>query len=222
MVKIGNDWDEILSEEFRKDYYLKLRSFLIDEYKTRTIFPSMHDIFNCLKYTAYKDVKAVILGQDPYHEPNQAHGLCFSVKKGIRIPPSLVNIYKELNDDLGIAPINHGCLESWAKEGVLLLNTVLTVRMGEANSHRQKGWEQLTDCIIRHLNDKEEGIVFFLWGSNAKEKKELITNNKHLVLQAAHPSPLSAHRGFHGCKHFSLANKFLKQQGKMIQWKIED
>ncbi len=222
MVKIGNDWDEILLEEFHKEYYLKLRSFLIEEYKTKTVFPSMFDIFNCLKMTAFKDVKAVILGQDPYHEPNQAHGLCFSVKKGVRIPPSLINIYKEINHDLGICPPNHGNLESWAREGVLLLNTVLTVRMGEANSHKQKGWEQLTDCIIHHLNNKKEGIVFFLWGSHAKEKKELITNKNHLVLNAAHPSPLSAHRGFHGCKHFSMANDFLEKQGKVINWQITD
>jgi len=221
MVTIGNDWDAVLDGEFEKEYYVALRSFLVNEYKTQIIFPSKYDIFNALKYTAYQDVKAVILGQDPYHEPNQAHGLCFSVKKGVQKPPSLVNIFKELKSDLGITPPEHGCLEDWAKQGVLLLNTVLTVRVGQANSHKGKGWEIFTDRVIELLNQREKPMVFLLWGANAKAKTERITNKNHLILTAAHPSPLSAHNGFWGCRHFSKANEFLSQYGEKIEWKIE-
>lgn len=221
MVNIGNDWDNILEGEFEKEYYKELRSFLISEYKTRVIFPSMHDIFNSLKYTAYQDVKAVILGQDPYHEPNQAHGLCFSVKKGVPKPPSLVNIFKELESDLGIQPPEHGCLEDWAKQGMLLINTVLTVRIGQANSHKGKGWEIFTDRVIELLNQREKPMVFLLWGANAKSKAELITGKQHRILTAAHPSPLSAHNGFFGCRHFSKANDFLSSYGESIQWQIK-
>lgn len=222
MVNIGNDWDDILKGEFDKDYYLKLRQFLKQEYKTRTIYPDMHDIFNALKYTPYSDVKVVILGQDPYHGPGQAHGLCFSVQKGVDKPPSLVNIFKELQMETGIVPPNHGCLENWAKQGVLLLNTVLTVRAGAANSHRGKGWEVFTDRIIELLNEREYPIVFLLWGANARSKKGIITNKHHLILECPHPSPLSAHNGFFGCNHFNLANEFLSRYGKSIDWQIED
>lgn len=221
MVNIGNDWDEILEEEFEKEYYQELRNFLISEYKENVIYPSKHDIFNALKLTAYKEVKVVLLGQDPYHEPNQAHGLCFSVKKGVKKPPSLVNIFKELKSDLGIEPPDHGCLESWGKQGVLLLNTVLTVMQGQANSHKGKGWEIFTDQVIQILNKRTEPMVFILWGANAKSKGALITNQNHCVLTAAHPSPLSAYNGFWGCKHFSKANEFLGTYGTTIDWEIK-
>ena len=222
MVKLGNDWDGLLQGEFEKEYYRELRKFLIREYKTRTIYPSMYDIFNALKWTPYKDVKAVILGQDPYHGPGQAHGLCFSVQKGIQPPPSLVNIFKELEADLGVAPPHHGNLERWAKNGVLLLNTVLTVRAGAANSHKGKGWELFTDRVIELLNAREDPMVFMLWGANAKAKRALLTNPRHLVLTAAHPSPLSAYNGFFGCRHFSAANRFLEAYGKQIDWEIPE
>ena len=218
MVNIGNDWDKVLEGEFDKEYYRKLRSFLIEEYKNQIVYPDMYDIFNALKYTAFSDVKAVILGQDPYHQPGEAHGLCFSVKKGVRIPPSLVNIYKELESDLGICPPDHGCLESWAKNGVLLLNAVLTVRQSSPNSHKGKGWEVFTDQVIKHLNAREKPMVFILWGNNARAKKELITNPNHLVLEGAHPSPFAAHKGFFGGRYFSKANGFLKDP---IDWHIE-
>lgn len=222
MVNIGNSWDEILKEEFEKEYYLNLREFLKSEYNTHTIYPHMNDIFNSLKYADYKNLKAVIIGQDPYHEPGQAHGLAFSVQKGTPIPPSLQNIYKELQSDLGITPASHGELTSWAKQGVLLLNNALTVRRGQANSHRGKGWEQLTDAIIRKVNEKPEPVVYILWGANAREKTKLINNPNHLVLTAAHPSPLSAHNGFFGCKHFSKANEFLRSKGVgEIDWRVE-
>ena len=221
MVNLGNDWDTILEEEFEKEYYKALRTFLISEYKSREIYPSMYDIFNALKMTAYQDVKVVILGQDPYHEPNQAHGLSFSVNKGVPKPPSLVNIFKELEADLGIAPPNHGYLESWAKQGVLLLNTVLTVRRGQANSHKGKGWELFTDHVIKVLNEREKPMVFILWGANARSKAAFITNKNHLILTAAHPSPLSAHNGFWGCRHFSKTNEFLGRFGESIQWEIQ-
>jgi len=222
MVHIGNDWDDLLDGEFEKEYYAELRRFLISEYKTQTIYPSMYDIFNALKYTAYGDVKAVILGQDPYHEPNQAHGLSFSVKRGVPKPPSLVNIFKEIESDLGIEPPGHGCLEAWANQGVMLLNTVLTVRRGQANSHKGKGWETFTDRVIELLNQREKPMVFLLWGANAKSKTSLITSKNHLILTSAHPSPLSAHNGFFGCRHFSKANDFLSRHGEKIEWKIED
>lgn len=222
MVNIGNDWDEILKGEFEKEYYLELRKFLKYEYKTAVVYPSMYDIFNALKYTAYKDVKAVIIGQDPYHGPGQAHGLCFSVKKGVAVPPSLMNIYKELNSDIGFKIPDHGNLQSWAEQGVLLLNAVLTVRAGAANSHKGKGWEIFTDTVIKHLNDKDEPLVFLLWGANAKAKSSMITNPKHLILTAAHPSPLSAYNGFFGCRHFSKTNLFLISNGReKIDWSIE-
>lgn len=222
MVQFNNSWDEVLKGEFDKDYYLRLRAFLKQEYKTRTIYPSMYDIFNALKATPYENVKVVILGQDPYHGPGQAHGMAFSVKKGIPVPPSLQNIYKELYDDLGVIPPRHGNLEDWARQGVLLMNAVLTVRAGQANSHRGKGWEIFTDTVISHLNQREKPMVFLLWGNNAKQKRALITNPNHLVLTAAHPSPLSAYNGFFGCRHFSAATRFLNQHGMQINWQISD
>ena len=221
MVHLGNDWDQVLAGEFEKEYYRELRAFLKSEYATRTIYPSMYDIFNALKHTAYRDVKVVILGQDPYYGSGQAHGMCFSVKKGVPVPPSLVNIYKELKEDVGFQIPSHGFLESWADQGVLLMNTVLTVRAGQANSHKGKGWEIFTDQVIRHLNEREQPMVFLLWGANAKSKRQLITNPKHMILTAAHPSPLSAYNGFFGCRHFSRANLFLQEQGmKPIDWQL--
>lgn len=221
MVNLGNSWDEILKEEFKKPYYLKLRQFLVEEYQTKTIYPHMNNIFNALKLTAYEEVKVVILGQDPYHGPNQAHGLSFSVQPGIKTPPSLLNMYKELKDDLGCFIPNNGYLIPWAKQGVLLLNTVLTVREGEANSHRNKGWETFTDEVIRKLNERQKPIVFLLWGNNAKEKIKYINNPNHYILTTVHPSPLSATRGFMGCKHFSKANEILKIVGETpIDWQI--
>ncbi len=216
-----NDWQELLEPEFEKEYYQNLRKFLIHEYKTQTVYPPMNDLFNALHYTAYKDVKVVILGQDPYHGPHQAHGLCFSVMKGVKTPPSLVNIYKELARDLKCSIPNHGYLVSWAKQGVLMLNTVLTVRAASANSHRNMGWEQFTDKIIELLNQRDEPIIFMLWGNPAQTKGKLITGKHHLILKSTHPSPLSAHRGFLGCGHFSTANNFLISCGKEpIDWQI--
>ncbi len=221
MVCFGNDWDTVLAGEFEKEYYLKLREFLKSEYieKNYPVYPPMNDIFNALKRTAYKDVKVVIIGQDPYHGPNQAHGLCFSVQKGVDIPPSLKNIYKELADDIGFIPPSHGCLYDWADNGILLLNSVLTVRGGAPGSHRGKGWEILTDRIISELNKREEPIVFMLWGNYAKEKGKLVTSPRHHVLTAAHPSPLSAYNGFFGCRHFSKASKLL---GKTVNFAIKN
>lgn len=220
---LNNDWKNLLQEEFTKDYYLSLRNFLITEYKTNTIYPDKHDIFNALHFTAYKDIKVVILGQDPYHGPGQAHGLSFSVNPGVRIPPSLLNIYKELSYDLGCFIPNNGYLKKWADQGILLLNTVLTVRAGEANSHKNKGWEIFTDKIISLVNEKEDPVVFLLWGSNAIKKKDLITNKKHLILTSVHPSPLSASRGFFGSKPFSKINEFLISINKQpIDWQIEN
>ncbi|MCL2874385.1 MAG: uracil-DNA glycosylase [Defluviitaleaceae bacterium] len=222
MVKLGNSWDDLLREEFTKEYYLKLREFLKAEYSTRIVYPNMHDIFNALKLTAYEDVRVVILGQDPYHGEGQAHGLSFSVKSGIATPPSLLNMYKELQSDLGCYIPNNGFLEKWAKQGVLLLNTALTVRANSANSHKGMGWETFTDTVISHLNDRKEPVVFVLWGNNAKSKKSLIDRNKHMILEAAHPSPLSAHSGFFGCRHFSKANEFLNKLGiNGVDWQIE-
>lgn len=221
VVNIGNDWNEILKDEFSKEYYLRLRQFLKQEYSSYTVYPNMYDIFNALKATAYKDIKIVILGQDPYHEPNQAHGLCFSVKKGVEPPPSLKNIFKEIQAELGIAPPNHGELTKWANQGILLLNTVLTVRRGAANSHKGKGWENFTDAVIKKVNEREKPVIFMLWGGNAKQKLPLITNTKHIVLKAAHPSPLSAYNGFFGCGHFSKANEILREMGeKEIDWSL--
>ena len=217
MVHIGNSWDALLADQFRQEYYLRLREFLKKEYRTRRIYPLMDEIFTALRETPYEKVKAVILGQDPYHQPGQAQGMCFSVRRGVAPPPSLVNIFKELEAELGVAPPGHGDLTGWAREGVLLLNTVLTVRESAPGSHRGQGWETLTDRIIELLNDRPEPIVFFLWGSYARAKKTLITNPVHLVLEAPHPSPLSAHNDFFGCGHFKKANEFLKDP---INWNL--
>lgn len=223
MVCIGNDWDEILADEWDKPYYKQLRAFLRQEYSSRKIFPDMYDIFNALKYTSFENTKAVILGQDPYHGAGQAHGLCFSVKRGVEPPPSLKNIFTELHDDLGISPPSHGELTSWARQGVLMLNTVLTVREGCANSHRNMGWELFTDRVISELNKKSTPVIFLLWGSPAKKKAEIITNPIHCKLTAVHPSPLSAYRGFFGCRHFSKANTLLTESGQQpIDWSLPD
>lgn len=221
MVKIGNSWDTILREEFKKEYYLKLREFLKQEYGQGTVYPDPDNIFNALKLTSYDDAKAVIIGQDPYHEPGQAQGLSFSVPRGMKQPPSLVNIFKEMQADLGIRPPDHGCLEGWAREGVLLLNAVLTVREHQANSHRGKGWENFTDSIIEALNNRQKPLVFILWGNNAKAKAKLITSPRHHIITGAHPSPLSAHNGFWGGRYFSGTNDFLEEQGiEPINWKL--
>lgn len=221
MVNIGNEWDELLKDEFDKEYYLKLRKILANEYKTQTIYPDMYDIFNALKYTSYSDVKAVIIGQDPYHGEGQAHGLCFSVKKGVEPPPSLKNIFKELRTELGIETPPHGELTDWARQGVLLLNAVLTVRAGQANSHKDIGWEIFTDRIIELLNEREKPIVFLLWGANAEKKAQKVTNPNHKILTCAHPSPLSAYNGFWDCGHFRECNEFLESIGeKAIDWQI--
>ena len=221
MVHLDNDWDEILKDEFKKEYYLKLREFLKAEYRSREIFPNMYDIFNALKLTSYKDTKVLILGQDPYHDIGQAHGLAFSVKPGIKTPPSLLNIYKEIKDEYGYDIPSSGYLESWSKQGVLLLNTVLTVRAHQANSHKNMGWEIFTDEIIKILNRGEEPVIFVLWGANARSKKQFIDTKKHFVLEAPHPSPLSAHRGFFGCNHFKKINDILGSLGKdAIDWRV--
>lgn len=222
MGAITNDWAEPLSLEFKKPYYAKLYQTVKEEYNSRQIFPDANDIFNAFHFTPLSEVKVVILGQDPYHNIGQAHGLCFSVKPEVEIPPSLVNIYKELEDDLGCYIPNHGYLEKWAREGVMLLNTVLTVRAHQANSHQGIGWEQFTDAAIRILNEQDRPIVYMLWGKPAQSKIPMLTNPKHLILKAPHPSPLSAYRGFFGCKHFSQANEFLEKNGlKPIDWQIE-
>ena len=221
MVNLGNDWDDILADEWQKPYYLELRKFLKQEYSTQTVYPNMEDIFNALKLTSFKDTKVVIIGQDPYHGFGQAHGLCFSVKKGVVPPPSLKNIYKELKNDIGFEIPNHGELTSWAKQGVLLLNNVLTVREGLPNSHKGKGWEIFSDRVIGELNKKETPVVFLLWGANAQKKAEIITNPKHFKLLSVHPSPLSASRGFFGCRHFSKTNEILqKNRINPINWEI--
>ncbi|MGX7197706.1 uracil-DNA glycosylase [Enterococcus olivae] len=218
---IHNSWQEVLEEEFQQPYYLELREFLKQEYRTQKIYPDMFHIFEALEKTPYEKVKIVILGQDPYHGPNQAHGLSFSVQPGVRIPPSLKNIYKELQEDLGIPPVDHGYLTSWAEQGVLLLNTVLTVREGQAYSHRGKGWEQLTDTIIQKLNDRPDPVVFILWGKPAQQKIAMIDTNKHVIIRSVHPSPLSAHRGFFGSRPFSQANQALLSMGKEpINWQL--
>ncbi len=223
MVHIGNDWDEILREEFQKDYYCKIRSFLKQAYAQTKVFPDMYDIFNALRYTSYRDTKVVLLGQDPYHGDGQAHGLSFSVKPGIAVPPSLKNIYKELQSDLGLRIPNNGYLVKWAQQGVLLLNASLTVEAYQANSHQNIGWQLLTDEIIRKLNERTDPVIFLLWGGNAKRKEGLITNPQHHILKAAHPSPLSAYNGFFGCKHFSRTNEILTSLNKQaIDWQIED
>ncbi len=223
MAAINNDWLASLSAEFKKPYYAKLFRTVKEEYETRQVFPEANDIFNAFHYTALSDVKVVILGQDPYHNVGQAHGLCFSVKPDVDIPPSLVNIYQELREDLGCYIPNNGYLVKWAKQGVLLLNTVLTVRAHEANSHRGIGWEQFTDAAIKTLNEMDRPIVFILWGRPAQTKKAMLNNPKHLILEAPHPSPLSAYRGFFGSKPFSKTNQFLESHGMSpIDWQIEN
>ena len=221
MIKVNNDWDEILEKEYNKEYYQKLRTELASEYAKYTVYPDMYDIFNAFKYTPYSKVKVVILGQDPYHNVGQAHGLAFSVKPDVEIPPSLKNIFKEMHDDIGFCIPKSGYLKKWADNGVFLLNTTLTVRAHSANSHKGLGWETFTDNIISELNNRKDPIVFLLWGANARSKAKLITNKSHLVLEAPHPSPLSAYNGFFGCKHFSKTNEFLKKQGKSIDWSLE-
>ncbi|NLZ48001.1 MAG: uracil-DNA glycosylase [Clostridiales bacterium] len=222
-VQLREGWMNLLKDEFEKDYYKRLRAFLIKEYATGTIYPDKYDIFNALNYTDYQDVKVVILGQDPYHGPNQAHGLSFSVKPGVPAPPSLMNIYKELKSDLGCYIPNNGYLKKWADQGVLLLNTSLTVRAHQANSHRNIGWEKFTDRVIELLNEREKPMVFILWGNNAISKEKLITNKSHYIIKSAHPSPLSASRGFFGSKPFSKANNFLISIGESpIDWQIEN
>lgn len=216
---LKNDWHDAISGEFEKPYYKELREFLINEYRTKQIFPPKNDIFNALHFTPLSEVKVLLLGQDPYHDDNQAHGLSFSVHKGEKIPPSLQNIYKELQDDLGCPVPDHGYLKTWADQGVLLLNTVLTVRAHQANSHQNKGWEKFTDAVIHAVNSQDRPIVIFLWGKPAQSKRVMLNNPKHLVLMAPHPSPLSAYRGFFGSKPFSTANAFLKTHGvEEIDW----
>ena len=223
MPPITNDWQQPLEVEFKKPYYKDLYKKVLEEYRSRQIFPNPDDIFNAFHLTPLKDVKVVILGQDPYHNDGQAHGLCFSVKPDVEVPPSLVNIYKELQDDLGCRIPNNGYLVKWAKQGVLMLNTVLTVRAHQANSHRGIGWEQFTDAVIRAVDAQDRPIVFLLWGRPAQMKKSMLHYPKHLILEAPHPSPLSAYRGFFGCKHFSQTNAFLEKNGLApIDWQIED
>ena len=222
MVNLGNDWDGLLAGEFQKVYYREMRKVLAAEYRGGTVYPHMNDIFNAFRLTPFTEVKAVILGQDPYHGPGQAHGLSFSVRKPVVKPPSLVNIFKEIETDLRLPPPDHGDLTAWAKEGVLLLNAVLTVRAGQANSHANIGWQTFTDNVIQLLNQREEPIVFILWGRNAKAKESFITNKKHKRLTAAHPSPLSAYNGFFGCRHFSKCNTLLEMENlPPINWRIE-
>ncbi len=221
MVHLGNDWDDILASEFESEYYKRIRYWLKKEYAEQTIYPPMEDIFNALRYTPYHAVKAVLLGQDPYHGPGQAHGLCFSVQEGVDPPPSLRNIFQELESDLGFPPPKNGTLTKWAEQGVLMLNTTLTVRRGQANSHKNIGWTTFTDAVVRGLNERETPIVFLLWGGNARSKKPLITNPNHLILETVHPSPLSAYGGFFGCRHFSRCNEFLQAHGETpIDWNL--
>ena len=223
MAAINNDWAEALKEEYRKPYYRELYKKINEEYRTREIFPPSDEIFSAFHLTPLKNVKVVILGQDPYHNEHQAHGLCFSVQPGEEVPPSLVNIYQELHDDLGCYIPNNGYLKKWADQGVLLLNTVLTVRAHQANSHQGRGWEEFTDAIIRAVNEQDRPIVYLLWGRPAQMKKSMLNNPKHLILTAPHPSPLSAYRGFFGCKHFSQTNEFLRKNGvEPIDWQIEN
>ncbi len=223
MKPLGGGWDAVLAPLFADPQYQAIRRFLLEEYKTQTVYPDMYDLYNCFRFTPFDEVKAVILGQDPYHEEGQAHGLCFSVPEGIPQPPSLVNIFKELKSDLGIDPPANqsGNLTKWANEGVLLLNTALTVRAHRANSHKNCGWTWFTDSVIQLISEKKEHVVFILWGANARSKKPLIDTSKHLVLECAHPSPLSAYNGFFGCKHFSKTNEYLLQNGiAPIDWDL--
>ncbi|MFC2947468.1 uracil-DNA glycosylase [Virgibacillus sediminis] len=218
---LRNDWQPRLDKEFRKDYYQELRSFLKKEYETKTVYPDKHDIFNALHHTTYEKTKVVILGQDPYHGPGQAHGLSFSVQPDVKIPPSLRNIFKELKEDTGARIPDHGCLTNWADQGVLLLNAVLTVRKGEANSHKGIGWENFTNEVIREVNAKEDPVAFILWGRNAQAKEELITSSHHLIIKSPHPSPFSANKGFFGSRPFSRTNQFLRKVGRPeIDWSI--
>ncbi|MGE7885090.1 uracil-DNA glycosylase [Bacillus sp. NPDC094077] len=218
---LKNDWGPLLAPEFEKEYYQSLAVFLKEEYETHVIYPKKEDIFNALEYTSYENTKVVILGQDPYHGPNQAHGLSFSVQPGVKTPPSLLNMYKELRDEYGYEIPNNGYLVKWAEQGVLLLNTVLTVRQGEANSHKGKGWEHFTDRVIELLNEREKPVVFILWGRHAQAKKKLITNTNHHIIESVHPSPLSARRGFFGSKPYSKVNTILANMGeKEIDWEI--
>lgn len=221
-MEITNGWKKIIDEEKSKGYFKELKKFLLKEYDEYKIYPRKGEIFKCFELTDFKDVKVVILGQDPYHQPMQAHGLCFSVNKGVKVPPSLVNIYKEIKSDLGCEIPDHGNLTKWANEGVLLLNTIMSVRDSNPMSHSNKGWENFTDRVIRELNEDDTPKVFMLWGSPSRKKKSLITNPNHLILETVHPSPLSAYNGFFGCKHFSLANKFLKENNRTeIDWQID-
>ncbi len=223
MITFYNEWDEVLAKELTAPYFTKLIKDLHQEYRTNTCYPPPEQVFNALRTTPYYKVKAVILGQDPYHGPGQAHGLCFSVPKGVDIPPSLRNIHKERLDDLGLPMPEHGDLSEWANEGVLLLNSILSVREHQPLSHAELGWQTFTDAVIKALNEREAPIVFLLWGAPARAKKALITNRHHLVLEAAHPSPLSAYRGFFGCRHFSRCNEFLEERGLgRIDWKISE
>jgi uracil-DNA glycosylase len=223
MAILKNDWAVFLEEEFEKTYYQQLREKLLTEYQTKVIYPDQNDIFNALHYTSYKDTKVAIIGQDPYHGPGQAHGLSFSVKPGVKIPPSLRNIYKELHDDLGFAIPNHGYLVEWAKQGVLMLNAVLTVQAGNANSHKGLGWELFTNRVIEILNQRETPVIFILWGNFAQQKQQLITGAHHYIIKSPHPSPFSAHNGFFGSKPFSKANRFLREIGSNeIDWRIKD
>lgn len=223
MSALINDWEKALSKEFKKPYYLKLYNTVRSEYSKTTVYPPSEEIFTAFNLTDINDVKVLILGQDPYHEPGQAHGLSFSVKPGVAIPPSLLNIYKELEDELSLYIPNNGYLEKWAKQGVLMLNTVLTVRAHNANSHKGIGWEEFTDAAIMALNELDKPIVYMLWGSNARSKAKMLNNKKQLVLEAPHPSPLSSYRGFFGCNHFIKCNEFLKANGlSEIDWQIEN
>jgi uracil-DNA glycosylase len=223
-VQLRPSWKNRIGIEFEQEYMQKLRQFLIGEKQDgKTIYPEGKDIFNSMNLLSYEDVKVVIIGQDPYHGPGQAHGLCFSVKPGVKTPPSLVNIFKEIHQDLGLPMSHHGYLKSWAEQGVLLLNSVLTVEKNKAGSHQGKGWERFTDAIIRSINYEHTGVVFLLWGSYAQKKGKIIDKNRHLILQSVHPSPLSAHRGFFGKQHFSKANGYLQRQGKaVIDWALPE
>ena len=223
MSEITNGWKKIIDEEKGKDYFINLKKFLLEEYDNYSVYPKKGDIFKAFELTDFSNVKVVVLGQDPYHQPFQAHGLCFSVNKGIKIPPSLVNIYKEIKSDLGCCIPNNGDLTKWAEQGVLLLNTIMSVRDSSPMSHSNKGWEVFTDRIIRELNSDDTPKVFLLWGAPSRKKKSLITNNRHLILECAHPSPLSAYNGFFGCKHFSKTNEFLKANNReIIDWQINE